>query len=136
MKKRIVAALVGSAMALATLTGCIDDDARVASQNLSKAADNFEIERRIVFYNSIQDKYILSVRGRCSLRADAQDRQAEVTCKVGEGQYLKHYLGLSDNVTYFAEQVENADVSVYHYRVIFKPDTIIPAAELNSQLNQ
>ncbi len=131
MKKIITAGIVGAALAL---TGCNQDDAKVASYNLSKAADNFEIERRVVFYNSIQDEYMLSIQGRCSLKADGADKQVEVTCKTGPSSYKKHYLGLSDNVTYFAEQIASAQASVYHYRVIFKPDVIVPDLELNSQL--
>jgi len=42
------------------------------------------------------------------------------------GQYKKHFLGISDNVTYFAEQLASRDVSTFHYRVIFKPQTILP----------
>ena len=86
------------------LTACTDAD--IASSNISKAADNFEIPRRIVFYNGITDKYMLTVEGRCSLgNADNRDQQLTVTCKVGEDQYKKHFLGLSDNVTYFAEHL-------------------------------
>ena len=49
----------------------------------------------------------------------------------GERQsFKKHYLGLSDNVTYFAEQMESSDVSVYHHRVIFKTQSILPAIEI------
>ncbi|MNE46943.1 hypothetical protein D3C80_1413150 [compost metagenome] len=67
---------------------------------------------------------MLSIEGRCSIKADGVDNQLEVTCKVGDQQFKKHFLGLSDNVTYFAEQLEAVDVSVYHYRVIFKPQSI------------
>ena len=105
------------------LTGCLDN-ARIASRNLSKAADNFEIDRRIIFYNGITDSYMLTIEGRCSIKD--QVNQLEVTCKIGPDQYKKHFLGLSDNVTYFAEQLETADVSVYHHRVTFKPQQIIP----------
>ena len=35
--------------------------------------------------------------------------------------YKKHFLGLSDNVTYFAEQIDSKNVDKYHYRLIFKP---------------
>lgn len=100
------------------------DDAKVASYNLSKAADNFEINRRIVFYNGITGEYMLAIEGRCSI-AD-QGNQLEVTCKTGPNEYKKHFLGLSDNVTYFVEQLDAADVSVYHYRVTFKPSVILP----------
>lgn len=107
---------------LATLAGC--SDAEVASRNLSKAADMFEINRRIVFINGITDNYLLVVEGRCSIEDDGN--QLEVTCKDGPNSFKKHFLGLSDNVTYVAEQLEPADVSVFHYRVIFKPSTIVP----------
>ena len=115
----IPAALV-AAMGLA---GC-QDDADVASHNLSKAADNFEIDRRIVFYNGITDTYMLTIEGRCSI--EDQSTQLEVTCKTGDDSYMKHFLGLSDNVTYFAEQLEGVDVNVYHHRVTFKPQSILP----------
>ena len=104
------------------LAGC--DDARLASRNLSRAAENFEIDRRIVFYNGITDTYMLTIEGRCAI--EDQQKQLEVTCKTGEDAYNKHFLGLSDNVTYFAEQLETADVSAYHHRIVFKPQAIIP----------
>ena len=107
---------------LAAFAGC--DDAKIASRNLSKAAENFEIDRRIIFYNGITDTYMLTIDGRCAI--DDQGKQLEVVCKVGQDAYKKHFLGLSDNVTYFAEQLETADVSAYHYRVTFKPQTILP----------
>ena len=110
------------------VTGC--SDANVASRNLSQAADMFEIDRRVVFYNGITGDYILVVEGRCSITADTSDGQLELTCKTGPESFKKHFLGLSDNVTYFAEQLESADVSEYHYRVIFKPEAIIPDIDL------
>ena len=112
-----------------TLLGC-NTDARVASKNLSKAAEMFEINRRIVFYNGITDAYMLVVEGRCSISIDKHERQLELTCKTSPTSYKKHYLGLSDNVTYFAEQLNPIDVSVYNYRVIFKPQSIIPDIDL------
>jgi len=97
------------------LVGC--DDAQVASQNMVRAADNFEIDRRIVFFNGITDKYLLEIEGKCSIKADSMDNQLEVICKTGDEQYKKHFLGLSDNVAYFVEQLDSISVSAYHYRV-------------------
>lgn len=114
---------IAAAASITLLVGC-STDAEVASENLSKAADQFEIDRRIVFYNGITDQYMLTIEGRCSI--NHQDRQLEVTCKDGEGAFRKHFLGLSDNVTYVAEQLGAANVSTNHYRVIFKPEVIIP----------
>lgn len=120
--------LVTSGVVLATLgVGAVAcSDADVASRNLSKAADQFEIQRRIVFYNGITGEYMLTVEGLCSLGNYDDHGELSVTCKVGPNQYKKHFLGLSDNVTYFVEQIESASVSEYHYRVIFKPEVIVP----------
>ena len=123
MKKLIVVALALVALLGTTASAC-DDDADVASENLSKAADNFEIVRRIVFYNGITGVYMLVIEGRCAIVDEGH--QLEVTCKLGRDAYKKHFLGLSDNVTYFAEQLDSANVSVDHYRVSFKPEAVIP----------
>lgn len=113
--------LIGLAL-LALLTGC--NDAKIASENLSDAADRFEIDRRTVFYNGITGEYILTVRGKCSIKDS--NRQLEIICMTGKDKFKKHFLGLSDNVTYFSEQMEGSNVSRYHYNVEFKPQSIIP----------
>ncbi len=109
--------------------GC-SPEADVASRNLSTAADMFQIDRRIVFYNGITGQYMLTIEGKCSLGNYDDYRELTVTCKTGPDVYKKHFLGLSDNVTYFAEQVESVGVSVYRYKVIFNPGTLIPEIEL------
>lgn len=128
MKKKIVIAMSAIVAGALALAGCTNADR--ASYNLSKGADHFEIDRRVVFFNGITDTYLLSIEGRCSIK-DANE-QLEVTCRIGPDEYKKHILGLSDNVSYFVEQLETADVSVYHYRVIFKPETIIPDLEIQT----
>ena len=117
--------LIGGVLALVLLTGC-DRSADVASRNLSEAADNFEIQRRIVFYNGITGQYILEIEGLCALGNGDNPKRLSVTCKTGAREYKKHYLGLSDNVTFFAEQIEPAPASTYRYRVNFKPTVIVP----------
>lgn len=112
----------------AALTVACERDAQVASRNLSQAADMFEIQRRVVFVNGITGEYLLSLEGRCSI--NDQSRQLEVTCKQGPEKFVKHFLGLSDNVTYFAEQLKAQDVSVYHNRIIFKPQVIVPEIDV------
>jgi len=126
--------IILAAMATVILAGC-DTDANMASRNLSRAADQFEISRRVVFYNGINGEYLLSIEGLCSIKADGADKQLEVTCKTGPSEFKKHFLGLSDNVTYFAEQLNGADVSTYHYRVIFKPQTILPDVDFRGSTN-
>lgn len=130
-KKIAMAAIIGTSAL--TLSAC-QDDASVASHNLSKAADNFEIVRRIVFYNGINGEYMLEVVGLCSIKD--QGNQLELTCKDGDGAYSKHFLGLSDNVTYFSQQIEGVDVSTMHTRVTWKPQTIIPDVDFRGSVDE
>jgi len=129
MKKSLLFVVL---LVLVAATGCATD-AAVVSQNLSQSADMFEIDRRVVFYNGITGDYILVVEGRCSIEADTLDGQLELTCKTGPTSYKKHFLGLSDNVTYFAEQLDSASVDEYRYRVIFKPESIVPNIDVETR---
>jgi len=123
---RIQAIVIIGIAAIFGIVAC-STDAQVASENLSKAADQFEINRRVVFMNGITDQYMLEIDGLCSI--DDQGNQLEVTCKTPDG-FKKHFLGLSDNVTYFVEQLRAADVSTQRYRVIFKPEAILPDVDV------
>lgn len=124
MKRSLLMGL-GLAVSLVALSGC-QDQSSLASQNLSKAANNFEVNRRIIFVNGITDSYLLSIEGRCSFEVEGNGQKVAVTCKTGPNEYKKHTLGLSDNVTFFSEQLEGVDVSVYRYRVTFRPSVILP----------
>jgi hypothetical protein len=121
-RKLIAAAVLLPALA-ATLTAC-SDDADVASKNVSKAADNFEVQRRIVAFNGITDKYLMVITGACSIKDEGN--QLEIICKTGKDEYKKSFLGLSDNVSYYVEQGSPVKASAYHYRVTFKPQQILP----------
>jgi len=129
--KRILSAVAVSAM----LCAC-SSDADIASHNLSQAADQFEVNRRIVFYNGITGDYMLTIEGLCSLGNDDKAGRLSVTCKTGPVAYKKHFLGLSDNVTFFVEQMEPAVASPYRYRVIFKPDVIVPDVALSTGIGK
>jgi len=127
MDRKVKAAVAGATVAAALiLTGC-SSDADVVSQNLSKAADNFEVSRRIVMFNGITDQYLMTIEGACSITDEG--KQLEVVCKTGPDQYKKHFLGLSDNVSYFVEQGESVKASANHYRVTFKPQSIVPSVD-------
>lgn len=118
--------LIAAAAIFAVVLSTCSNDADVASHNISTAADNFQVERRIVFFNGITDKYLLEIEGLCSLGNNDKPRELSVTCKTGPSSYKKHFLGLSDNVSYFVEQVDASNVSAYHYKVTFKPEAIVP----------
>lgn len=104
-------------------------DAAIARRNLETAEQNFQVFRRVVFYNGITGEYILQLEGYLAIIVDS-DGDLVVTVKTESGQYLKHYLGLSDNVTYFSEALAPNTVSARQYKVVFKPISIIPTIEL------
>lgn len=126
---RKAAALVLAASAL-SLSACGVSEADTTSENLSKDAEQFKVERRVVFFNGITDTYLLEIQGRCSIAPESG--ALGVTCKIGDKAYKKHFLGLSDNVSYFVEQVEPSDVDPYRYKVIFRPEVIIPDIDLET----
>lgn len=133
MKKKLALALI-AVLSVAGLSACnpFSSDADIAAQNISKAAEQFEVNRRIVFFNGITDKYLLEIQGLCSVEtgSSALAGSLEVTCKVGPSKFKKHFLGLSDNVSYLVEQIDGISTSVYHYKVIFKPTAIVPDFDL------
>lgn len=118
--------LMMSILSAVTLVGCTQDDAVYASKNISKDADNFKVMRRIVFINGITNDPILTITGNCSITKDNSDNQLEAICKHGESDYKKHYLGLSDNTPYLAEQLDPIFADPYHFKIVFKPQSIIP----------
>jgi hypothetical protein len=120
-------ALVAFAIVIisAAAVGCGSTPAQVASHNLSKEAELFQIQRRIVFYNAITDKIMLNVEGACSIETPEAEK-IEVTCRAPNQKLFKDYLGLSDNVTYIVQQLEPVSVSTSHYKVVFQPSALIP----------
>lgn len=140
MKKAIIAIM--AVFLAAVFTGCTEfnaeqqarqdaftSDAAVARRNLETAEQNFKVYRRVVFYNGITGEYVLTIEGFLSIIKDS-DGDIVVTVKTDDGQYLKHYLGLSDNVTYFSEALAPNAVSTKQYKVIFKPSVILPSFEV------
>jgi len=129
--RKVAALLIGLTLAFA-VASCTSHDSDVVSENLSTEADSFRILRRVVFYNGITGDYMLSIEGLCALGNNDGPRELTVICKTGPDQYKKHFLGLSDNVTYFVEQLEGYGVSTERYKVIYKPTTIIPDIDIGS----
>lgn len=127
LRKTAAALLVlGAAV---SLTACGPSAADRANENLSKAAENFEVPRRIVGINGITDVVLFSVEGFCSIENDG--RKLDVVCKVPGGQIERTTLGLSDNVTYVSTQTGGVDVDLFRPRVILRPTTLIPDFDLS-----
>lgn len=126
------AALIATSLAGAGSLAACSSQADTVSNNLSKDADSYKIEREIVFYNGITGKYVAEVTGLCSIGNNDGAGKLSYTCKVGPDKYIKNYLGLSDNVTWFALQVAPAKADPYHYKVIFRPESIIPDIDMQT----
>ncbi len=125
MKKRILTILV-VVMAAITLVGC-ETEAQRVSYNLSQEADNFNIVRQLTVINCIEGDVLFQMTGKLSIEADAADNQLEIIVEDG-GTYVKHFVGLSDNVTYVVEDLNLGanDVAKYKYTLNFNPNMWIP----------
>lgn len=106
------------------LAGCSEAD-RVSS-NLSKEADNFNDIRQVTVINCLQGDVLFQMTGKMSITADTNDNQLEVVVEDENGNYKKHFIGLSDNVTYVVEDITSDEVSKYKYTLNFNPNMWIP----------
>lgn len=112
-------------LAIIFLSGCREAD-RV-SYNISLEADNFNTIRQITVINCIQGDILFQMTGKMSINADMTDNQLEVTVEDEYGRYKKHFIGLSDNVTYVVEDITDTNkISEYHYTLNFNPKMWMP----------
>lgn len=127
--RKITLALV-PLMAVA-LVGC-ETAADTANQNLSKAAENFEVPRRIVGINGITDKVLFSVEGFCSYETNGDVFEAICLVERDPNKVERVTLGLSDNVTFVSTQLSAVGVDLFRPRVIFRPEAIVPNFDLST----
>jgi hypothetical protein len=118
----LVFALMGC---LLVLTGC-ESEAEKVSYNLSQQADNFNVIRQLTVINCIESDVLFQMTGKMSITADTEDNQLEVIVEDEDGSYKKHYIGLSDNVTYVLEDLGENNVSKYKYTLNYNPKMWIP----------
>ena len=122
MKKiLIIATIIG----LFTFVGC-ERQSEIVSHNLSKEADNFNVVRELTVINAIQGDVLFTMTGKMTIKADTADSQLEVIVEDENKNYQKHFIGLSDNVTYVVEQKEYKDVENYKYTLNYNPKMWIP----------
>lgn len=123
MKKII--AIVLAVMMLLAMCGC-DTQANRVSYNLSQEADNFNNVRQVTVINCLQGDVLFQMTGKISITADTLDNQLEIIVEDENGEYKKHFIGLSDNVTYVVEDITSDDVSNYRYTLNFNPKMWLP----------
>lgn len=120
------------ALSLLGVAACVPD-AEVANQNLTTEADNFKLLRKTVFYNVWTDQEVAVFTGFCSI--EDKGNRFWVTCKDADG-FKRHQLGSSANMTYFMIQLEGADVSTYHTKIVWKPQSFIPDIDIKVDVNE
>lgn len=126
MKNGIVVALLMMAwLIVMALTGCSTEADRV-SYNLSQQADNFNDIRQVTVINCLQGDVLFQMTGKMSITADTEDNQLEIVVEDENGEYKKHFIGLSDNVTYVVEDVTSGDVNQYKCTLNFNPKMWLP----------
>lgn len=124
MKKILIA--IAAVLVASTMVGC-DSQASIVSYNLSQEADNFNNVRQVTVINCLQGDVLFQMTGKISITADTMDNQLEIIVEDENGQYKKHFIGLSDNVTYVVEDITSGDVSNYKYTLNFNPKMWLPA---------
>lgn len=124
--------VLGILVLAVALTGC-QSSADKVSVNISREAEAFKVQRRIVGVNGITDKVEFEVEGRCSLeRGKSLASTLDVICKDGPHSYSKHYIGLADNIFWISTQLRGVNVSEYRTKVILKPQNIVPDLDLQT----
>lgn len=123
--KKILSVLAVAVLSICVLTGCTE--ASRVSYNLSQEADNFNDIRQITVINCLQGDVLFQMTGKMSINADTEDNQLEVVVEDENGEYKKHFIGLSDNVTYVIEDISSKDVEKYRYTLNFNPNMWVPA---------
>lgn len=123
MKKKVLALLL-SVSTMFAFSGC--SEASKVSHNLSLEADNFNDVLQVTVINCLQGDVLFQMTGKMSITADTSDNQLEVVVEDEKGEYKKHFIGLSDNVTYVVEDITAGDVSKNKYTLNFNPEMWIP----------
>ena len=127
MKKKVIAVITASLMCVGFLVGC-ETEASKVEYNLTQEADNFNIVRQLTVINCLQGDVLFQMTGKMSITADVDDNQLEIIVENDDGNYTKHFVGLSDNVTYTIEDLNlgKNDVEKYKYTLNFNPNMWLP----------
>ena len=133
MSKKIIAAAAAALVPLAVGLSACTSAADKANENLSKAAENFEVPRRIVGINGITDNVLFEVTGFCSYETGGGTY--DVICKQPDGSIERTTMAKSDNVTVVVTQIGGVHVDLFRSRVIFRPETVVPNFDLSTSAN-
>ena len=123
MKKALFTVLMVLVM-LVSLAGC--NQANTVSTNISTAADNFQVLRRLTVVNLRSDTPILELVGVFSLSDEADRLVITVKTGGGDNNYKKHFISKGDWIFWDVEDLSGANVSSYRYELNILPEMFIP----------
>ena len=124
--KKLIALILVLVCVVGCCVGC--SSAENVNHNLSQAADNFEVVRKITVYNARTDLIIMEMEGLMSLSNNSTS-ELVVTCKTGPNEYKKNYIYLNEYVIYVVEDITGTTTDPYHYKIHFY--TAIPDYDWN-----
>lgn len=125
MIKKILAS-IALLFCISTIFCACDTEANRVNNNITEEAENFNVYRRVTVVNCIKGDTLFEIEGRMNIEADRSDNQLELIVEIEDGKYKKHFIGLSDNVTYTIEDISGSEVSKYHYEINYNPNMWIP----------
>jgi hypothetical protein len=117
----LVLVVIGSCLASCTA-------AENVNHNLTQAADNFQILRKITVYNARTDLIVMEMEGYLSLSNNSTN-ELVVTCMTGPNEYKINYIYLNEYVIYVVEDINGTNTDPYHYKVHFY--TALPDVDIN-----
>lgn len=124
--KKLLMVLLCLILLSTILVGCGQRESEKVSYNLSLEADNFNVVRQLTVIDCITGDVLFQMTGKISINANTQDNQLEITVEDENGNYQKHFVGLSDNVTYVVEQLRGKNVDKYKYTLNYNPQMWTP----------
>ena len=89
---------------------------------------NFETFRRVTFYNVRLGEIVFVCEGYSHVQID-NDGDVEIVIKTGEDEFLRHYLGQKQDITYFSEQLKPVKEEERRYKIIWNPKLWLPVFE-------
>lgn len=87
---------------------------------------DLNITRKVTVINSITNKILLQATGNMSIEYNSKTKQLNVIALGNKGEYKKHIIEISDNMSYVVEDVTGVKGVDTKYRMYFNPDMVIP----------